>query len=307
MVAMDFGVGVHPTPRGGTVPAMMAMNERLLAAATEHDLSCWVIDHFQFDAQPILECYAFLAYHAGKAPGLRWGNLVLGQGYRNPALTAKIAASLQFLTGGRYILGIGAGWKEDEFRAYGYPFPPARERIGQLEDAVQICKLLWTGGPVSFEGHHYQIKDAHCIPAPTPPPLIMIGGAGEQRTLRVVAQHADWWNADYYSPADYARKLGVLREHCRAVGRDESAVVPTCYMGISVSNDPAKLIRQPPVVARPDMYVISGTPDEATAQIEEFAAIGVRHMQLNFLDYPRTDGLDLFLSDVLPRFTRAGT
>ncbi len=307
MAAMDFGVGVHPTPRGGTIPAMQAMNERLLAAATAHDLSCWVIDHFQFDAQPILESYAFLAYHAGKAPGLRWGNMVLGQGYRNPALTAKIAATLQFLTGGRYVLGIGAGWKEDEYRAYGYPYPPARERIGQLEDAVRICKLLWTGGPVSYEGAHYHIEDAYCIPAPAPPPTLMIGGAGERRTLRVVAQYADWWNADYYSPADYARKLGVLREHCRAVGRDPSAIVPTCYMGISIANDPAKLIRQPPVVSRPDMYVISGNPDEAAAQIKEFASIGVRHMQLNFLDYPHTDGLDLFLSDVLPRFTRAGT
>jgi alkanesulfonate monooxygenase SsuD/methylene tetrahydromethanopterin reductase-like flavin-dependent oxidoreductase (luciferase family) len=307
MVAMDFGVGVHPTPRSGTIPAMLAMNERLLAAATEHDLSCWVIDHFQFDTQPVLECDAFLAYHAGKAPGLRWGNLVLGQGYRNPALTAKIAASLQFLTGGRYILGIGAGWKEDEYRAYGYPFPSARERIGQLEDAVRICKLLWTGGPVSYEGEHYRIENAYCIPAPEPPPTLMIGGAGEQRTLRVVAQYADWWNADYYSPAEYARKLAVLHDHCRAVGRDPSAVVPTCYMGISVSNDSAKLIHQPPVVSRPDMHVISGAPDEVTSQIEAFAAIGVRHMQLNFLDYPNTDGLDLFLSAVLPRFTRAGT
>jgi len=232
--------------------------------------------------------------------------VVVGVG-KSGHIGAKIAATLQFLTGGRYILGIGAGWKEDEYRAYGYSFPPARERIGQLEDAVRICKLLWTGGPVSYEGEHYRITDAYCVPAPEPPPAIMIGGAGEQRTLRVVAQHADWWNADYYSPAEYARKLGILHDHCRAVGRDPSAIVPTCYMGISVSNDPAKLIRQPPVVSRPDMYVISGNPDEVTAQIKEFAAIGVRHMQLNFLDYPNTDGLELFLSAVLPRFTRAGT
>ena len=193
---------------------------------------------------------------------------MLGQGYRNPALTAKIAASLQFLTGGRYILGIGAGWKEDEYRAYGYDFPPARVRIGQLEDAVQICKLIWTGGPVSYTGEYYQIENAYCMPAPEPPPPIMIGGAGEQRTLRVVAQYADWWNADYYSPDDYARKLAILREHCRAVGRAEDAVVPTCYMGVSISHDPSKLIRRPPVMGRPDMYVISGNPDEVTEQIE---------------------------------------
>ena len=307
MVQMDFGVGVHPTPRGGTVPAMLAMNEHLLAAAKEHDFSCWVIDHFQFDSQPILECFAFLAFHAGKAPGLRWGNLVLGQGYRNPALTAKIAATLQFLTGGRYILGIGAGWKEDEYRAYGYDFPPARDRIGQLDDALQIIRKLWTGGPVSYEGKFYQIDNARCVPAPEPPPIVMIGGAGEQHTLRVVARHADWWNADYYTPADYGHKLAVLRQHCETIGRDPAEITPTCYMGISVSHDPAKLIHRPPVQGRPDMYVISGNPDEVTEKIGEFAALGVRHMQLNFLDYPRTDGLALFLSDVLPHFERAGT
>ncbi len=307
MARIDFGVGVHPTPRGGTVPEMMRMNERLLAAATAHDLSCWVIDHFQMDQQPIFECFTWIAYHAGKAPGLRWGNIVLGQGYRNPALTAKIAASLQFLTGGRYILGIGAGWKEDEYRSYGYPFPPARERIAQLDEAVQILRLMWQGGPATFTGAHYRIDNAWCIPAPEPPPLVMIGGGGERRTLRVVAERADWWNADYYTPEDYARKLGVLHDHCRTIGRDPAAIVPTCYMGISVSHDPARLIRRPPVMARPDMCVMSGTPDEVTAQIEAYIAIGVRHMQLNFLDYPRTDGLELFLSDILPRFERAGT
>src|SRR4029077_9575482 len=129
----------------------------LLAAATRHDLSCWVIDHFQFDNQTILECFAFLAWHAGRYPGLRWGNLVLGQGYPTPALTAKIAASLQFLTGGRFILGIGAGWKEDEYHSYGSPFPPARVRIEQLDEAVQIIKAMWQGGPATFTGQHYQI------------------------------------------------------------------------------------------------------------------------------------------------------
>ena len=307
MARIDFGIGIHPTPRGGTVPEMVRANERQLAAAQEHDLSCWVIDHFQFDDQPIFECFAYLAYQAGAHPGLRWGNLVLGQGYRNPALTAKIAATLQFLTGGRYILGIGAGWKRDEYRAYGYAFPGAKTRIEQLDEALRIIKALWQGGPATYHGTHYRIEDAYCLPAPVPPPVVMIGGAGEQRTLRVVAEHADWWNADYYSPADYARKLAILHDYCRAIGRDPASIVPTCYMGISVSHDPDKLIRRPPVQGRPDMFVISGDPDAVTAQIEAFAALGVRHMQINFLDFPRTDGLDLFLRAVLPRFDRAGT
>jgi alkanesulfonate monooxygenase SsuD/methylene tetrahydromethanopterin reductase-like flavin-dependent oxidoreductase (luciferase family) len=307
MVAIDFGLTIRPTPQGGSVPEMLGANEQLLRAATEHDLSCWIIDHFQFADQPILECLTFLAHTAGRAPGLRWGTLVLGQGYRNPALTAKIAATLQFLTGGRFILGLGAGDAEGEHHAYGYPFPAGHVRVAQLDEAAMIIRALWQGGPATFAGAHYRIADAYCMPKPEPPPVLMIGGGGERRTLRVVATHADWWNADYYSPAEYARKLAVLHDHCRAIGRDPAAIVPTCYMGISLSHDPARLIRRRSMGHRGEVHVVSGDPDEVTAGIASFAAAGVRLMQLNFLDYPRTEGLELFLSDVLPRFERAGT
>jgi alkanesulfonate monooxygenase SsuD/methylene tetrahydromethanopterin reductase-like flavin-dependent oxidoreductase (luciferase family) len=305
--AIDFGLTIRPTPQGGSLPEMMRANEQLLQAATAHDLSCWVIDHFQFDAQPILECFAFLAYQAGQRRGLRWGTLVLGQGYRNPALTAKIAASLQFLTGGRFILGLGAGDAQAEHQAYGYPFPAGRVRVEQLDETAAIVRALWRGGPATFSGTHYRIEHAYCMPVPEPPPVLMIGGGGERRTLRVVAEHADWWNCDYYAPAEYAHKLAVLHEHCRAIGRDPEAIVPTCYMGITVAHDAARLVRRRSMSHRGEVHVISGTPDEVTAQIEAFVAVGVRHMQLNFLDFPRTDSLDLFLTDVLPRFTSAGT
>jgi alkanesulfonate monooxygenase SsuD/methylene tetrahydromethanopterin reductase-like flavin-dependent oxidoreductase (luciferase family) len=304
---MDFGVTIRPTPHGGSVPEMMETNARLLQAAQEHDLSCWIIDHFQFDAQPILECFALLSYLAGQHPGLRWGTLVLGQGYRNPALTAKIAATLQFLTGGRFILGLGAGDAEGEHHAYGYPFPGGRVRVEQLDEAAQILKALWQGGPAIFTGTHYRIENAYCIPRLEPPPVLMIGGGGERRTLPVVARHADWWNCDYYSPTEYARKLGILHDDCRAIGRDPAAIVPTCYMGISLSHDPERLIRRRTMGHRGEVHVISGNSDEVTEQIAQFAGVGVRHMQLNFLDFPRTDGIELFLADVLPRFTRAGT
>lgn len=306
MGQIDFGLTIRPTPQGGTVPEMLRANERLLDAAAAHDLSCWVIDHFQFDDQPILECFAFIAHLAGRRPGLRWGTLVLGQRYRNPALTAKIAATLQFLTGGRFILGLGAGDAAGEHHAYGYDFPSARARVAQLDEAARIIRALWRGGPATFTGTHYRIADASCIPAPDPPPVLMIGGGGERRTLRVVAEHADWWNSDYYTPAEYAHKLAVLHDHCRAIGRDPAAIVPTCYMGISLSRDPTKLIRRRFMGHRGEVHVISGDPDEMAAGIEAFIAAGVRLMQLNFLDFPRTNGLELFLSDVLPRFGRVG-
>ena len=305
-VQLDFGVTIRPTTHGGTLVEMARANARILAAARDHDLSCWVIDHFQSGDEPIMECLAFLAYHAGQGSGLRWGTLVLGQGYRNPALTAKIAATLQHLTGGRFILGLGAGDAEAEHRAYGYPFPPARIRVAQLDEAARIITALWQGEAVTFVGEHYRVADARCLPAPAPPPTLMIGGGGERRTLRVVAEHADWWNADYYSPAEYANKLGVLHAHCRTLGRDPGAIVPSCYMGLSISRDPTRLTRRRFMGHRGEVHVVSGSPEEVVPQLAAYADAGVRHMQLNFLDFPDTETLDLFVAEVLPHFDRAG-
>jgi alkanesulfonate monooxygenase SsuD/methylene tetrahydromethanopterin reductase-like flavin-dependent oxidoreductase (luciferase family) len=307
MVAIDFGITIRPTPHGGTLSEMVLANERILQAADQHDLTCWVIDHFQFNADPIFECLAFLAYHAGQHSGLRWGTLVLGQRYRNPAVTAKIAATLQFLTGGRFILGLGAGDADDEHRAYGFPFAAARVRVAQLDEAATIIRALWRGGPATYFGTHYRIENAYARPILEPPPVLMIGGGGERLTLRVVAQHADWWNCDYYSPPEYARKLDILRSHCLAIGRNPDEIVPTCYMGVTVSHDPAKLVRHRSMGHRGEVHVISGNPDEVTEQVAAFASVGVRHMQLNFLDFPGTDSLDLFLSDVYPRFSRVNS
>lgn len=303
MAKLDFGLIIHPTPRGGTIEAMLQTDEYLLNKAVEHNFSVWMIDHFQFGEQPLLECFATLAHLLGRYPTLRSGTLVVGQGYRNPALTAKIAATLQFLTEGKFILGIGAGWKEDEFRAYGYPYPSAKTRIAQLDEALRIIKGMWGPGPFSFTGEHYQVTEAFNEPRPEPAPILMVGGGGEQRTLRVVAEHADWWNADYYTVSDYGRKLERLRGYCREIGRDADAILPTYYAGVSISHDPSKVIRQPPIRYRNDeMFVLHGSPDEVTKQIEAFRALGVGHMQLNFLDFPRTEGAELFFNEVLPRF-----
>jgi alkanesulfonate monooxygenase SsuD/methylene tetrahydromethanopterin reductase-like flavin-dependent oxidoreductase (luciferase family) len=304
VAALDFGLVMRVSARGATIPDMVAMNDRILAACTERDLTAWVVDHFQFDDAPLMECFALLAYSAGRTPGVRFGTLVIGQGFRNPAMLAKIAASLQFLTGGNFVLGIGAGWKEDEFRSYGYPFPRVPERIAQLDEAAQIIRAMWTESPATFTGAHYTIADAYCEPRPNPAPPLMIGGAGEQRTLRVVARHADWWNVDYISPDQYAHKLGVLQQHCKAVGRDFATIVPTYYATISLSRDPNAAARTMPLSYRGDLFLLQGDPAGVTRQLEQFAALGVQHVQLAFADFPSTEGFELFLSEVLPRFSR---
>jgi alkanesulfonate monooxygenase SsuD/methylene tetrahydromethanopterin reductase-like flavin-dependent oxidoreductase (luciferase family) len=304
VAALDFGIVMRVSSRGGTLADMTAMNDRILAACAAHDLSAWVVDHLQFDDVPLLESFALLAHSAGRQPGVRFGTLVLGQSFRNPALTAKIATSLHFLTEGRFILGIGAGWQEAEYRAYGYPYPSAGVRIAQLDESVQIIRALWTEAPATFTGVHYRVSDAYCEPRPRPAPVLMIGGAGERHTLRVVARHADWWNADYYTPAEYGRKLGILRQYCTAIGRDPDTIVPTYYAAVSLSRDPDAQVANLPFSHRTDLSALSGTPDEVTRQLEAFAALGVQHVQLSFLDFPDASGLELFLGDVLPRFSR---
>jgi alkanesulfonate monooxygenase SsuD/methylene tetrahydromethanopterin reductase-like flavin-dependent oxidoreductase (luciferase family) len=305
VATLDFGLVMRVSARGGSVAEMVAMNDRILTACREHDLTAWVVDHFQFDDIPLMEGLTLLTHSAGRTPGVRFGTLVLGQGFRNPALVAKIAATLQFLTGGRFILGIGAGWKEDEYHAYGYSYPPASVRIAQLNEAVQVIRTMWTHSPATWTGTHYAVNGAYCEPRPDPTPILMIGGAGEQRTLRVVAQHADWWNADYYSPDEYARKLDILHEHCRAIGRDEASIVPTYFATVRLSRHPDPAAATLPLSHRGELYLVQGNPDAVTRQLEAFAALGVRHVQLSFTDFPRTEGIDLFLSEVLPRFGRA--
>jgi alkanesulfonate monooxygenase SsuD/methylene tetrahydromethanopterin reductase-like flavin-dependent oxidoreductase (luciferase family) len=302
--ALDFGIVMRATSRGGTLADLTATNARILAACAAYDLTAWVVDHLQFDGVPLLESFALLAHSAGRQPGVRFGTLVLGQSFRNPALTAKIATSLQFLTEGRFILGIGAGWQEAEYRAYGYPYPAASVRIAQLDESVQIIRALWTEAPASFTGTYFDVTDAYCEPRPRPAPVLMIGGAGERRTLQVVARHADWWNADYYTPAEYGRKLGILRQYCTAIGRDPDTIVPTYFAAVSLSRDPDAQVSNLPFSHRSDLSALSGTPDDVTRQLEAFAALGVQHVQLSFLDFPNPRGLELFLSDVLPRFSR---
>jgi alkanesulfonate monooxygenase SsuD/methylene tetrahydromethanopterin reductase-like flavin-dependent oxidoreductase (luciferase family) len=264
--------------------------------------SLWVPDHLMFGQADIPEAWTLLSVLAGITSDLHLGTIVLGQSYRNPALLAKMAATLQQLSGGRFILGIGAGWKEDEYYAYGYKFPPARTRIAQMAETIQICKALWDPArpEASFHGEHYQILDAVCNPKPAPLPPIMIGGGGEKLTLRVVAEHADWWNLPGVSTAEYAHKLDILANHCAAVGRDPNAIRKT-WMGVvsiaTTCNQAEQQMEGYPIW--PGDIPLVGTPDGVRAQLQAYVDLGVDYFMLAFADEPSTKGIKLFLTEFL--------
>jgi F420-dependent oxidoreductase-like protein len=277
-----------------------------LSAVHEFYDSVWLYDHFHappfFDADdyPRLEAWTTTAYLAHAFPNLYFGNMVLGQSYRNPALLAKMAATLQALTNGRVILAMGAGWMESEYHAYGYDFPQAAVRIAQLEEAVQIVRQMWTEKRATFEGQYYRIKDALCEPKPNPIPPIMIGGNGEKLTLRVVARHADWWNGVGLDAAGLARKLDVLRAHCDAEGRDYDEIVKT-FMGIiSIAATEAEAQRIARASPRADRMNFVGTPAQIIEQMQPYGDLGITHFMLDFSDFPDTTGARLFANEVMP-------
>lgn len=278
---------------------------------THYD-TVWVADHFvpwaRFQAidTPTVEAISTIAYLAGAYPKLKIGSIVLAQSYRNPALLAKTTANLQFLSGGRFILGIGAGWKDDEYLAYGYDFPRPAVRIQQLDESVQIIRQLWTGGPVTWEGKHYRIANAYCEPRPDPAPPIMIGGGGEQLTLRVVAKYADWWNIPGGTVADYARKLDVLKEHCREVGRDFDTIRKTWSVEVVAIAD-TEQEAQRLANASPFYHGIGivGTPEQAAEQLEAYTRLGCDYFMVRFADFPGTECALRFATQVAPHFRRA--
>jgi alkanesulfonate monooxygenase SsuD/methylene tetrahydromethanopterin reductase-like flavin-dependent oxidoreductase (luciferase family) len=254
----------------------------------------WVEDHFQWSDRPMLECWTTLVYLAASYPEFHFGPLVLGQSYRNPALTAKMFSTLHWLTSGRMVAGIGAGWKEDEYLAYGWTYPEPSVRIAQLEDAVQIIRSMWGSSPASFDGQHYKIAEAYGEPRPSPPPPLLIAGGGEQLTLRVVAQHADWMNVGFCDVETYSRKLDALRKHCDDVGRNYDEIKKTYFAITSIYES------EPDDVPQRSFHLVQGTPTQVLDEYKQFIDLGVEHFMVRFVDFPEQDGVDLFLDQVMP-------
>ena len=249
-------VGIH-LMRYDSVPASALRQELAdtVSVAEEAGVS-WVsvMDHyFQMMAagfpreDPMLEAYTTLGYLAGLTSRVQLGVLVTGVTYRHPGLLAKIVATLDVLSGGRATLGIGAAWYEEEHRAFGVPYPALSERFERLEETLQICRQMFdpeNDGP--YEGTHYQLAETLCSPAPLHAPEIMIGGGGERKTLRLVAQYGDACNLFASTPDEIAHKLEVLRGHCADVGRDPAEIrVTMLHSGAELlTGDVAGFVRE---------------------------------------------------------------
>lgn len=284
--------------------------------------SLWRSDHFHSLLDPArdsLETWTSLAVTAVETRRLRFGPLVCPITFRHPALLARMAAAVDTLSGGRLVLGVGAGWNDREHRSYGLPFPPARERLSILEEGIEVIRRLHGDEPASFAGVHAGLDAAVMLPKPAQRPHIplLIGGAGERRTLALVARYADEWNMTGATPDLFRAKNAALIEHCRAIGREPSEIQRSVMTGFLIGGSDAELSRRceamrrliPPLADVTASEVpaavrrwgwITGTPDAIAASLRALAAEGVGRVQLQHHDLADRAALDLVAREVMP-------
>jgi F420-dependent oxidoreductase-like protein len=259
----------------------------------------WVMDHFYqipFVGQrtePMLESYTLLGGLAARTSTASLGTMVTGVTYRNPALLAKIVTTLDVVSSGRAILGIGAAWNEDEHRGYGFEFPPVKERMDRLEETLQICRAMFTEEAPTFAGRHYRIEEALNFPRPIRPTgiPILVGGSGERRTLRLVAKYAEACNLFGDIPT-IRHKIEVLQRHCDEVGRDPGQVVKTRLGAVAIAPTTAEADRKAEESAarrgwsieQYRAYALVGTPDMVAEQARAYLDAGLDGLFFNLPD-----------------------
>jgi alkanesulfonate monooxygenase SsuD/methylene tetrahydromethanopterin reductase-like flavin-dependent oxidoreductase (luciferase family) len=269
--------------------------------------SIWLADHLMGE-RPLLEAWTTLSALSGLTNKIRLGTMVLCNSFRNPGVLAKMAATLDNISEGRLELGIGAGWKQDEYLAYGYEFPSPAARIRQLKEALIILDRMWTESPASYRGKYFKINQAYCEPKPIQKPRIPItvGGVGEQLMLKLVAQHADrsnWW----ICPTElFTKRVKILDEYCRGFRRP-SRIEKSAAALINIAETPAELTRNLEQLYRVERSkkpfeewrktisdrMISGTPDQCVEQLRVYIDLGVSYFMIRPIDLPDFKGLRL--------------
>lgn len=285
--------------------------------------SIWRSDHL-FSVMGVhdretLALWPSLTATAMRSKRLEFGQLVSPVTYRHPVHLAYDAMSLHELSAGRFWLGVGAGWNVGEHEAFGFRLPPLKERMDRFEESLKVITGLWSGERVTFKGEHFQLEDALHRPAPNKESRvpIIIGGAGEKRTLRVVAEYADEWNVTTISRENYDAKVDVLRRHCDAIGRDISAISRSIMTGHIIGRNQQEIERRAAKVQEviPTMRQVSaleaarqfrergwlvGTPAEIIEEIQAREAQGLQRFMIQTHDHDDIEALELWASDVLP-------
>ncbi|MBI5931141.1 MAG: LLM class F420-dependent oxidoreductase [Chloroflexi bacterium] len=308
--------GIQTSPQHVSYGELLQVWQR--ADALGYD-SAWLFDHFMpifsDPTGPCFEGWTMLTALGVQTRKIHVGLLVTSMVYRNPGLLANIGATVDVVTGGRMEMGVGAGWFEQEARAYGMEFLPAGERLKQLDEGVQVIKSLWTNPVSNFQGRYYQLTEAHCEPKPVqlPHPPIWIGGQGEKVTLRIVAQQADGWDMDMFPLDEYRRKLDILAEHCYKAGRAPESVRKMIHFPGLISDDEKSLKPRVEAMARSwntnmdnlRQRALIGTPEQAAEHLLKFVELGVEHFVLSIAPPYDMRMIELFIEEVAPRVRQA--
>ena len=295
---VEFGIHLGVVVSGRTPHSLLEQHVAWLRAGEGALSSAWVSDHLQSESGPLLEGWTTLTYLAALAPSYRVGHLVLAQSFRNPALLAKMGATLQHLSGGRFVLGIGAGWRAEEYTAYDYDFPSAGTRIEELGEAIDLVRTMWTSDPATYAGRRYRVTEARTEPRPDPAPRILIGGQGP-KLMRLVAEKADMWIWDYPLETWLVPYERLVRS-CAEVGRDLAEITLACEAEAYFPADQTDF-PEPYWSGYLDFMTtpLGPTPRDAIAQLRPLIDLGVSEVIVGFEDLQT---LEQFVAEVVPAF-----
>lgn len=264
----------------------------------------WYSDHFMPNApEPadgvVNEALVTISALASSVPRIKLGTIVLGNTYRHPALLAKMAAAIDLISGGRFILGLGAGWQENEHAAYGMEFGDVKWRMDRFDETCEALNLLFSQQRTTFDGKHVKLTNAPLDPKPVQAPLpLLVGGGGEKRTLKIVAKHAHQWNV-WATPELFSQKLAVLNQHCADIGRDPSTIQKTvaALLFLTEDKDTADKLRSRDL-GRP---AIIGNAQEVADQLKEYAALGVDEILVPGFTFPNPTAAEPILQAVMEK------
>ena len=312
---MPISLGVHVGQQNMPMSEMRALWRKLDGAGVDW-ISAW--DHFyeappRGGTQPHFEALATLGALAAETTHARIGCLVFYVGYRNPALLAKAATTLDHISGGRFELGIGAGWHIWEASAYGYPFPDIGTRLDMLDEAAEVIRRLLTEERTTYSGRHFQVDDASCLPRPVQERLpIWIGGLGERRTLEIAARRADGWNAAYISANEWRRLNGVLDHWCEEDDRDPAQIRRGANLAFAMAMDDGAARTERDrmesewgaAAERVLGGTLLGTPRQAVDGVMRYVEAGAQEINVALRAPWDPEALDAYLEEVMPAVRR---